>query len=108
MSQLLEPGILNFEPRTNERPELDQSKTLNIIEIQQVVTGKNGVDFQPIPIETPENELENLWALATNNDDVYQSVVGAIKKRKRILFTCLVFNFFFGNCSLNNNETNFF
>ena len=62
--------MLNFEPRTNERPELDQSKTLNPIEIQPVVTGENGVDFQPVPIETPENELENLWATAKNNKDV--------------------------------------
>ena len=80
MAQLLKPGMLNFKPRTNERPELDQSETLNFIEIQPVVTGKNGVDFQPIPIETPENELENLWATAKNNDDVYQLVVDTIKK----------------------------
>ena len=25
MAQLLKPGMLNFEPRANERPELDQS-----------------------------------------------------------------------------------
>ena len=50
MAQLLKPGMLNFEPRTNERPELDQSGTLNFTEIQPVVTGKKGVDFQPIPI----------------------------------------------------------
>ena len=83
---------------------MDQSKTLNFIEIQPVVTGKNGVDFQPIPIETPGNESEILWATARNNDDVYQSVVNAIKKRKRTLFTFLVFIFFIGYCSLNNNE----
>ena len=108
MAQLLKPKMLNFEPRTNERPELDQSKTLNLIEIQPVVTGKNGVDFQPILIETPEKKLENLWATAKNNDDVYQSVVNAIKKGKRILFTFLVFKIFIGDCSLNNNETFFF
>ena len=71
MAQLLKPRMLNFEPRTNERPELDQSETLNFIEIQPVVTGKSRVDFQPIPIQTPENELENLWATAKSNDDVY-------------------------------------
>ena len=108
MAQLLKPKLFNFEPWTNERPEFDQSETLNFIEIQPVVTGKNRVDIQPIFIETPENELENLWATAKNNDDVYQSVVGAIKKGKRILFTFLVFKFFIGDCSLNNNETFFF
>ena len=77
--------MLNFEPRINERPELDQLKTLNLIEIQPVVTGKNGVDFQPIFIETPENRLENLWATAKNNDVVYQSVVNAIKKTEYCL-----------------------
>ena len=70
MAQLLKPGMLNFEPRANERPELDQSETLNFIEIQPVVTGENGVDFQPIPIEEPESELENLWATAKSNDDL--------------------------------------
>ena len=45
MAQLLKPGILNFEPRANERPELDQLETLNLIEIQPVVTGESGVDF---------------------------------------------------------------
>ena len=126
MAQLLKPGMLNFEPRANERPELDQSETLNPIEIQPVVTeengvqfqpvmaefqpvvtGENGVDFQPILTETPENELENLWATAKGNDDVYQSVVNAIKKGKRILFTFLVFKISIGDCSLNNNETFF-
>ena len=72
MAQLLKPGMLNFEPRTNERPELNQSETLNPIEILPVVTGENEIDFQPISIETPENELENLWATAKSNDDVYQ------------------------------------
>ena len=100
--------MLNFEPRINERPELDQSKTLNFIEIQPVVTGENEVDFQPIPIKTPENELENLWATAKDNDDVYQTVVNGIKKRKRILFTFLAFKKFIGDCSLNYNETFFF
>ena len=33
MAQLLKPRMLNFEPWTNERPELDQSETLNPIEI---------------------------------------------------------------------------
>ena len=108
MAQLLKPGMLNFEPRTNERPELDQSETLNFIEIQPVVTGENGVDFQLMFFETSENELENLWATAKNNDDVYQTVVGAIENRKRILFTFLVFKFFIGDCSLNCNETVFF
>ena len=51
--------------------------------------------------------MENLWATAKNNDDVYQSVVNAIKKRKRVLFTFLVFKIFIANCSFNNNETFF-
>ena len=46
MAQLLKPGMLNFEPQANERPELYQSETLNLIEIQPVVTGENGVQFQ--------------------------------------------------------------
>ena len=90
----MKPKMLNFEPRNNERPELDQSKTLNFIGIQLVVTGENGVDFQPIPIETSENQLKKLSATAKNNGGVYQSVVNANKKGKRILFTFLVFNFF--------------
>ena len=45
MAQLLKPRILNFEPRANERPELDKSETLNLIEIQPVFTEKNGVQF---------------------------------------------------------------
>ena len=120
MAQLLKPGMLNFEPRANERPELDQSETLNPIEIQLGVTGKNGVQFQPVgtgkngvefqPIltEEPENELENLWTTAKSNDDVYQSVVDAIKKGKRKLLTFLAFKISIGDCSLNNNETLFF
>ena len=71
MAQLLKPKMFNYEPQTNERHELDQSKTLNPIEFQPVVTGENGVDFQPIPTETPENELEILWATAKSNNDVY-------------------------------------
>ena len=43
MAQLLKPGMLSFEPRANERPELDQSETLNPIEIQPVATGESGV-----------------------------------------------------------------
>ena len=104
MAQLLKPGMLNFELRANEQPELDQSETLNFIEIQPVaarkngvqfqpiivefqpvVTGKNGVDFHSAPFETSENELENLWATAKNNGDAYQSVVGAIKKNEYCL-----------------------
>ena len=108
MAQLLKPGILNFEPRTNERPELDQSETVNLIEIQPVVTGKNGAEFQLVNIQEPENELENLWATAKNNDYVYQSVVGAIKKGKQTLLTFLVIKISIGDCSLNNNESLFF
>ena len=37
--------------------------------------------FQPIIIETPEKELENLSATSKNNDDVYQSAVDAITKQ---------------------------
>ena len=70
MAQLLKPGMLNFEPRANERPELDQLETLNPIEIQPVVTGESGVESQPIFTEEPESELENLWATARSNDDV--------------------------------------
>ena len=87
MIQLLKPGILKFK-----QTEIEQSKTLkdslqsgNFIKIQPVATGKNGVYFQPIGIETPENEWEVLRATAKNNDDVYQSVVGAIKKNARCL-----------------------
>ena len=108
MAKLLKPGMLNFEPRTNERPELDQSETRNLIEIQPIVTGENGVEFQPISIEKPENELENLWATARSNDDVYQSMVKTIKERKRTLLTSLAFKISIGDCSLNNNETFFF
>ena len=39
-------------------------KPENFIKMQPVATGKNGVEFQPISIEKPENELENLWATA--------------------------------------------
>ena len=74
MAQLLKPKMLNFEIK----PE-------NFIKIQPVATGKKGVEFQPISTEKPENELENLWATAKNNDDVYQSMVGAIKEKKRTL-----------------------
>ena len=72
------------------------------IKMQPVATGKNGVEFQPITIEKPENELENLWTTTTTkiNNDVYQSLVKAIKKRKRILFTFLIFKFFIGDYSL--------
>ena len=69
---------------------------------------ENGVEFQPIPIEEPENELENLWTTAKSNDDDYQSVVGAIKKGKRTLPTFLAFKIYISDCSLNNNETLFF
>ena len=68
MAQLLKPGMLNFR-----KIEIDQPETLNFIGNQSIATGKNGV-------QKPENELENLWATAKNNDDVYQSVVGVIKK----------------------------
>ena len=124
MAQLLKPGMLNFEPRANERTELNHSETLNPIEIQPVATGESGVDFQPamaefqrvgtgesgaesqpIYIEEPERELENLWATARSNDDVYQSVVKAIKKGKRTLPTSLALKVFIGDCSLDNNET---
>ena len=107
MAQLLKPRMLNFEPRINEQLDLNQLETLNPIEIQPVSTEKNGVKFQSISIEEPENELENLWATAKNNDDVYQSMVGAIKKGDRTLFTFLTFNFFTSDYSLNNNETFF-
>ena len=123
MAQLLKPGMLNFEPRANERPELDQSETRNPIEIQPVATGESGVDFQPamaesqpvgtgesgaesqpISTEEPESELEILWATARSNDDVYQSVVKAVKERKRTLPTSLTLKVFIGDCSLDNNE----
>ena len=52
MAQFLRPEMFNFEFRTNEQPELGQSKTLNFIKIQPFETGENGVDFQPIFIET--------------------------------------------------------
>ena len=38
MAQLLKPRMLNFKPQTNKQPELDQSKTLNPIEIKPVIT----------------------------------------------------------------------
>ena len=104
MAQLLKPGMLNFEIE----PE-------NSIKIQPVTTGENGVQFQPatvesqpIFIEKAESELENLWATAKSNDDVYQSVVGAIKKGKRTLPTSLALKISIGDCSLDNNETLFF
>ena len=96
MAQLLKPKMLNFEIK----PE-------NSIKIQPVAAGENGVEFQPISTEEPEYELENLWATAKNIDDVYQSMVGAIKKGKQILFMFLVFKISIGDCSLNNNETFF-
>ena len=103
MAQLLKPKILNFE-----------IKLENSIKIQLVATGENGVQFQPIIVESqpisikePENELENLWATARSNDDVYQSMVGAIKEGKRTLFTFLTLKVFIGDCSLDNNETFF-
>ena len=87
MAQLLKPGMLSFK-----KLEIDQSKTSinspqlgDFIKIQPIATGNNEVEFQPTSIKEPENELENLWATARNNDDVYQSMVGAIKKRKRYL-----------------------
>ena len=78
MAQLLKPGMLKFEMK----PE-------NFIKIQPVAAGKNGVEFQPISIEEPENKLEILWVTAKNNDDVYQSMVETIKKTK----VTYVFNF---------------
>ena len=54
MAQLLKPRILNYEPRTNERPELYQSKTLNFIEIQLVVTGKTGLIFSQFLLKRPK------------------------------------------------------
>ena len=110
MVQLLKPGMLKFKGTENEQlkssensPQLGKS-----IKIQPVSTGENGAEFQPVNIQEPENELENLWATAKINDDVYQSVVGAIKKRKRTLFTFLVFKNSIDDCSLNNNKTFFF
>ena len=95
MAQLLKPRMMNFK-----EVQTDQSKTSenlpqlgDFIKIQPVATGKNGDEFQPISMEKPESELENLWAAAKNNDNVYQSMVRAIKKRKRMLFTFLIFNF---------------
>ena len=109
MVQLLKPKVLKFK-----QGEVEQSKTSenslqpgDPIEIQPIATGKNGVDIQSITIETPENELKNLWATAKNNDDVYQSVVGTIQK-KRSLPTFLAFKIFINDCSLDNNETVFF
>ena len=85
--------MLNFK----KKKKINQSKTSenspqlgDFIKIQPVATGKSEVEFQPISIE-PENELENLWASAKNNDNFYHSMVGAIKKRKRTLFTFLIF-----------------
>ena len=79
---MLKPGKLNIQ-----KIEFDQSETSgyspqleDFIKIQPVTTGKNVVEFQPISIEKTENELENLWATAKNNDNVYQSIMGAIKK----------------------------
>ena len=108
MAQLLKPGMLNFEPRANERPELDQSETRNPIEIQPVGTGESGAESQPISTEEPESELENLWATTKSNDEVYQSMVKTIKKGKRTLPTSLALKVFIGDCSLDNNETLFF
>ena len=96
MAQLLKPGMLNFEME----PE-------NFIRVQPVTTGENGAEFQPVITQEPENELKNLWATAKSNDEVYQSVLGAVKKGKRILPT-LVLKISIGDCSLNNNETFFF
>ena len=97
-----------------ERAKIDQSETPNslqpgdFIEIQPIVTGKSGVNFQPTTIETPESELKNLWATTKNNDDVYQSVIKTIKKGKRSLPTFLILKIFINDCSLDNNETPFF
>ena len=93
MAQLLKPGMLNFK-----EAEMDQSETLNPIVIHPVVTGENGVDFQPILTETPENGLENLWATAKNNGD---------QKRKTNIIYVSGFQFFIGDCLLDNNETFF-
>ena len=76
----------------------------NSIKIQLVSTGESGAEFQPVTTQEPENELENLWTTAKSNDDVYQSVVGAIKEGKRTLPTSLTFKISIGDCSLNNNE----
>ena len=110
MAQLLRPGMLI----SKKIIEIDQSEISenslqpgDFIKIQPVATGKNRVDIQPIIIENPENELENLWITAKTNDGVYQSVVRVIKKRKQILFTLLIFMIFIGDCSLNNNDTFF-
>ena len=97
MAQLLKPGMLNFEIK----PE-------NSIKVQPVTTGENGAEFQPATTQEPENELENLWATVKNNDDVYQSVMGAVKRRKRTLPTSLALKISIGDCSLNNNETLYF
>ena len=87
MAQSLKPGMLNFQ-----KIEIDQSETSEnssqpgeFIKNRTVATGKNGVQFQPVTIQEPENELENLWATAKKNDDVYQSVVETIKKPKHYL-----------------------
>ena len=68
-------------------------------ESQPVGTGKSGAESQPISIEEPESELENLWATARSNDDVYQSMVKAVKERKRTLPTSLTLKVFIGDCS---------
>ena len=113
MAQLLKPKMLNFEIKPENfikiQPVAAGKNGVQFqpakVESQPVATGKNGVEFQPISVEEPENELENLWATAKNNEDVYQSMVGVIKKGKRTLFTFLILKFFIGDCSLDNNET---
>ena len=54
MAQLLKPGMLNFKPQTNEKTELDQSETLNFIEIQPVATAKTRLNFSQFPLKSPK------------------------------------------------------
>ena len=73
MAQLLKPRMLNFK-----KVEIDQSETStdspqlgDFIKIQPVATEENGAEFQPITIQEPENELENLWATAKSNITIF-------------------------------------
>ena len=88
MVQLLKPGILNFEIKPESSIKIQPVAAGEngvqfqpvMVEFQPAATGENRVEFQPISNEEPESELENLWATAKSNDEVYQLMVGAIKK----------------------------
>ena len=108
MAQLLRLGMLSFEIEPGNFIKIQPvAAGESGVQFESVATGESGVEFQPISTGEPESELENLWATAKSNDDVYQSMLGAIKEGKRTLPTFLIFKVFIDDCSLNNNGTFF-